>query len=1818
MSNVQRQTFRVVFLTASFLTLIFITMLTRSPVGPARTYAAPAQNNNGVQIISASSNKCADIIDGSTSNGAGLQQWDCYDGVNQKWTFLKVGPDYYKIVSNNSGKCLEVADWSTNNGARVQQYDCHGGDNQLWDLRAMSGNYQFVNVNTIGSWGDGKCLDLKDSSSSNGAEIYLWDCHTGKNQQWAIASDEPVQIRSAFSDKCVDVADWSTDNWASIQQYRCHGGNNQLWNFEVVDARLDYYKIISEHSGKCLEVADWSTDNRARVQQYDCHGGDNQLWRRDRLSSGNYQFVNVNTIGFFGGRKCLDLKESSAAVDHGEIYLWECHNGENQQWYLTYPKSGGGGSGLLVGKTIVINPGHGVFWYNGANIDGIEPIEEGISFRTQRPQLHDSWGNPIIEDFLTPEFAKLLRDFLESEGATVYFTRNVDSTEAYPNYQVGSGVWDNEGTKIIFNEPVIWSQVSATRYLRTLGLSEEIWGFSNTNQGEYAWDQNSRPLYANHIGADLLISLHTNANRGPGSGTMLLYNNQNDDSLQLSQSIEDYIVNNIRLQYPEWKVQEMRTAGDTGEDPKAEVRLANMPTALVEIGYHDNPSEATKLLNPRFQCLAAEGIYKGILEYYGHASSALSRCGIAILSQHDFIIMPGETILFTAQVPASQSYITFATGWPGSDVVMTLTSPSGRVIGRDTSDVDVVHDVGPIYENYTIAAPESGEWQVNLFGADVSPEGEEVRFTLTASDTPPPPPPPKLACVEEETLVLNLGSSEPCGSRNIGEGEINETFVVEEVGDGEYTVTAFGLTQTYDGVTDILAEGEEGDDKIELVSVTVPAILSGGEGNDILQSGAGDDTLSGGPGHDTINGNDGADTINGDAGDDTLSGNSGNDTVNGGDGADIINGDADADTLNGDDGADNIYGGADDDNISGGADNDSLHGDDGHDTIHGNAGDDAIYGDEGNDTLYGDSDADTINGGSGDDLMYGNSGNDTMHGGDGNDNLEGNQDNDILYGDAGQDNLIGGSQDAGATDGDDIIHGGDGSGIASNDYDVIVGDNAQVSNTGQINSFNLALTRDIQLYDIAEITVPVSFATFGNDQLYGESGDDLMYGQGGDDLIDGGAGEDYLEGNDGNDNMSGGLGNDDMVGGTGRINDDPATGTNGRLDGDDLMNGNEGFDVMAGDNAILVRTIADGQWQSNSFNDGIQHETRLLLDMDSPSIIMVSGEDIMYGDQQDDLLYGQGSHDEIWGSDGDDFIEGNADDDTIYGGNGADDLIGGTTVAALTDAGDNIYGGAGADVILGDNGTIERPLNISGEWIIDPNTNQPARAIILFDVETVNNHVSQAFSGSDVIYGNEDRDLIFGQGNDINDDDGDGHSNEDPADGIDNDRDGRESANSIGFDCLDGVDNDGDGLADSNDPDCQTAIDEDGGGDEIYGGAGPDYIEGNHGSDWIMGDGGEDDIIGGNSAGDGHIGSSISPANLLDGDDVIDGGAEDDVILGDNSTITRVTTEDGAWQRLQGFGYDIAMRLTTMATVPETVGAFGNDHLIGGPDHDDLYGQLGDDFLEGNDGEDAFVGDLGLIINLIEDGSREQIIASKSPFLEDTIYEAGTLSRETVLYAYKEGDGAEGNDLMLGGNGNDSMHGGAGADMMNGNADEDHIFGGDGNDVAWGGPGHDHLWGGHHEDYLDVKPRLERIDGNGRHNRGKTTVLPADPPEWFTYAGTDHYQDLDIIYGGWDRDVMQANLGGPGPQVGDRLLDWVGVYNLYYTCPAAYGEGVITRSHAPHVIEFLQQLAAADGAMETDVDGMSGFREIGVVFPNQGGRNANPPHPENSGHFTCN
>jgi hypothetical protein len=816
----------------------------------------------------------------------------------------------------------------------------------------------------------------------------------------------------------------------------------------------------------------------------------------------------------------------------------------------------------------------------------------------------------------------------------------------------------------------------------------------------------------------------------------------------------------------------------------------------------------------------------------------------------------------------------------------------------------------------------------------------------------------------------------------------------------------------------------------------------------------------------------------------------------------------------------------------------------------------------------------------------------------------------------------------------------------------------------------------IQLFDLAVVgDPPVPASAHGTDVMGGGEDTDFMFGQGSNDTMAGGDAPDYMEGNDGNDDMSGDDGDDDMVGG-GSANDGlilPVRDGEGLHDeGETLMSGGLGVDWMAGDNAFMNRVLfSDSVTPIDLFDVNSADEATV---SGGDTMQGDEGEDLMFGqgngaqaDQSDpfDTVDNDGDGivdedaagwlgDTISGGPDDDYVEGNQGSDLITGDGGDDDLIGGGSALdglfvpdrigdGLQDERDTIYGDAGEDVITGDNARVNRGTPVTGLLLAND------REVLLFDVDSA----IPAFSGGDFLSGGTERDLMFGQGNGAQ-----SAGQADPLDGIDNDFDGREGLDSTEYDCADnGFDNDGDGLSDSADPDCSgpVVVDEDQpwDGDIMLGDGGDDYMEGNAGADWMFGGDDEDDMIGGGSADDGAIVPDRDPAGLLDGSDVMHGDAEDDVMSGDNARINRIAVA-GTWSRLSsaglaseaGFGpYDQAIRVTDMFPGDAGADAHGDDYMTGDTGNDEMYGQLGDDFVLGNAGDDALIGDLGQVrANLLGDGvgvdPARRIISTNSPHWEDTINEVGSMLWETELYAFDtSAGGVGGNDVLLGYDGRDTAFGGPGDDVINGDGDgteevfddlqpefthitdvdpatvdQDMLFGGDDGDAIWGGRDNDILMGGHGDDFLDVRPREETDNGrNGANFR----IIPRDPASWFTWAFPESFQGVDFIYGGWDRDALQADQAENGPDPGDRLADWAGGFNVFYVCPAGYGDHTITRMGSPHSRRFLRDLTQASGAYMTSVDGASGFRDLGYVFPNQRGQNSHPPHPDHPGHFTC-
>ena len=116
-----------------------------------------------------------------------------------------------------SNRCLDVPNSSTTDGTQTDIYDCNGGSNQSWTYNASKELVVYGN----------KCLDVANQSRSAGAIVEIWTCNGGGNQQWTINANGT--ITGVQSGLCLDVTNGSTANGSKVEIWTCNGGSNQAW-----------------------------------------------------------------------------------------------------------------------------------------------------------------------------------------------------------------------------------------------------------------------------------------------------------------------------------------------------------------------------------------------------------------------------------------------------------------------------------------------------------------------------------------------------------------------------------------------------------------------------------------------------------------------------------------------------------------------------------------------------------------------------------------------------------------------------------------------------------------------------------------------------------------------------------------------------------------------------------------------------------------------------------------------------------------------------------------------------------------------------------------------------------------------------------------------------------------------------------------------------------------------------------------------------------------------------------------------------------------------------------------------------------------------------------------------------------------------------------------------------------------------------------------------------------------------------------------------------------------------------------------------------
>jgi N-acetylmuramoyl-L-alanine amidase len=317
----------------------------------------------------------------------------------------------------------------------------------------------------------------------------------------------------------------------------------------------------------------------------------------------------------------------------------------------------------LAGRKIALHPSHGSYWNNTTRrwvrsqrtLTGPNPATQpppGWQGSTYTPSDEYFWNRgfqwgSIYEDDITIHVIRFVKEYLESSGAQVFVSRELSDD---------AGLYDHNGfgyPNAAF--PLPRKQVASKYHLQEHGVPRWVWDEPGLS-AQSDKDIRARPYYANYVGADLSISLHTNAFADGGArGTETYWYTAKYPHLQESarrfatvlnegtvKSIREYFDDSYGRQayvnpypalgVPEWPYYAPYPSpfdyggytrwNDRGVKTSnfGEIREAQMPAALIELAFHDSWKwypDNLFLQDPIFQATSAWGMYEGVCRYFG-------------------------------------------------------------------------------------------------------------------------------------------------------------------------------------------------------------------------------------------------------------------------------------------------------------------------------------------------------------------------------------------------------------------------------------------------------------------------------------------------------------------------------------------------------------------------------------------------------------------------------------------------------------------------------------------------------------------------------------------------------------------------------------------------------------------------------------------------------------------------------------------------------------------------------------------------------------------------------------------------------------------------------------------------------------------------------------------------------------------------------------------------------------------------------------------------------------------------------------------------
>lgn len=279
------------------------------------------------------SDKVLDVYGAGTTNGTNVQQCHSNKTKAQQWIIQETGDGYYYIISKCNYLFLDLYGASTQNGTNIQVYEPNG-------TKAQKFKFQKINSNTCGQviengiykissgLNSRKVLDVSGGSTSNGANLQIWNSDNVQQQKFQItynSNGKYYEIKALHSNKVLDVAANGKTDGSNVWQYTGNNSNAQKWVLK--DAGNGYFYIIAAYSGLYLDVTAASTADGTNVQVYTGNGTKAQKFKFNKIKmidNSNYQIVMRQN-----NNKALDISGGSYD-DNANLQIWDKVNVSQQ------------------------------------------------------------------------------------------------------------------------------------------------------------------------------------------------------------------------------------------------------------------------------------------------------------------------------------------------------------------------------------------------------------------------------------------------------------------------------------------------------------------------------------------------------------------------------------------------------------------------------------------------------------------------------------------------------------------------------------------------------------------------------------------------------------------------------------------------------------------------------------------------------------------------------------------------------------------------------------------------------------------------------------------------------------------------------------------------------------------------------------------------------------------------------------------------------------------------------------------------------------------------------------------------------------------------------------------------------------------------------------------------------------------------------------------------------------------------------------------------------------------------------------------------